>query len=137
MSGQDLEAFIRAMKRDIIDAHDPQAAARYYADDYETLNPIPGRGKGLPGLRDALAEFLAAFPDARESVEEVVVQGSRVAAVGTIRASHRGAFAGVPATGRSVTVRIFEVHHVENGKARRGWILLDMMGLMAQLTTPG
>lgn len=130
-----LEEFMRQMKDDVINRHDPSAAARYYANGYASRNPIPGRQAGLAGLTTALKEFLAAFPDAQETVEDVVASEDRVAAVGTIRATHKGAFAGIPPTGRRVTVHIFELHHVEAGKITGGWVFLDVMGLMAQIGT--
>jgi len=136
MTEPDLRDFIRQMKDDIINGHDPGAAAKYYAADYVNRNPIPGREPGLAGLKKALGEFLTAFPDARETVEDVVAAGETVSAVGTIRATHRARFAGVPATGRPVTVRIFELHHIAGGKIRSGWVFLDMMALMAQIGSP-
>lgn len=133
MTETDLRRFLRQMKDDIINAHNPVAAARYYGSDYSTRNPIPGRKPGLAGLTEALGEFLTAFPDAEETVEDVIAQGDQVAAVGTIQGTHRAPFAGMAATGRRVTVRIFEFHRVVDGKIRSGWVFLDMMGLLAQI----
>jgi len=129
----DLADFVRRMKDDIINRHDPEAASAYYAANFATRNPIPGRKPGLNGLIEALGEFLTAFPDAHETVETVIAEGDQVAAVGTLRATHRGPFGGIAATGRPVRVHVFELHRVVDGKIREGWVFLDLMGLMAQL----
>jgi steroid delta-isomerase-like uncharacterized protein len=133
MPETDLADLVRRMKNDIINRHDPAAAVVYYAADFTNRNPIPGRKPGLVGLIEALGEFLTAFPDAHETVETVIAAGDQVAAVGTLRATHRAPFGGVPATGRSVRVQVFELHRVVDGKIQEGWVFLDMMGLMAQL----
>ncbi|MES2154204.1 MAG: ester cyclase [bacterium] len=129
-----LQDWARRMKDDIINAHDPAAAALYYAPTFSTRNPIPGRRPGLDGLQEALREFFIAFPDVQETVEEVVADGDHIAMVGTIRATHGGPFAGVPASNRRVTFRIFEQHRLEAGKIADGWVFIDVPGLMQQIS---
>lgn len=51
----------------------------------------------------AVTDYRAAFPDLRTTLEDVLVDGDRVAVRGTDRGTHRGDFMGFPASGREVT----------------------------------
>src|SRR5262249_44966405 len=55
-------------------------------------------------------------------------------------AKHTGAFQGIPATGREVTVSNNEIDRIVDGKIVEQWVGLDMLSLMQQLgvvPTPG
>ena len=119
------------LKRNVINARDAKAAERYFAVDYR--NDVPGRAPGLAGLQAALVEFFAAFPDVEESIDVLLAEGDLVASRGTIRATHRGPFLGVPATGKRVTFGIQEISRIANGVVVEQWVSFDVAGLLAQL----
>ena len=119
------------IKRDVISARDADAADRFFAPDYE--NDVPGRAPGREGLKVALREFFAAFHDIEESVDVTLAEGDLVATRSTMRATHRGAFLGVPPTGRRVVVAIQEISLVREGRVARQWVAIDFAGILAQL----
>jgi predicted ester cyclase len=49
------------------------------------------------------------------------------------QARHTGDFAGFPATGKQIEVPGMSLWEFDHGKARRGWGVLDLASLLAQL----
>ncbi len=88
----------------------------------------------------ALAQFLvpwrAAFPDLHFEIEELVAAGDCVAARWTLRGTHRGAFLGIPPTGRPVTVAGTERYRLADGQIVERWVTVDTDGLLRQLGAP-
>jgi predicted ester cyclase len=78
-------------------------------------------------------DALAAMPDLRHDVQEVVVDGdvemARVVVTGTIRSG----FAGVEGTGRSFTIDQAVITHLRNGKIAEAWEIADIAALRDQV----
>jgi steroid delta-isomerase-like uncharacterized protein len=85
------------------------------------------------GQKKLLAEFRAAFPDAELAVEEVVVERDLIAFRSRLRGTHRGTFRGIPATGKTVDVRLLDMIRVENGMFVEQWGGPDLLDLLQQL----
>jgi predicted ester cyclase len=64
----------------------------------------------------ALGAMLAAFPDGRITIEELVAEGDRVAIRFTFRGTHEGALFGIPPTGRPVTFSAIDIGRYVGGK---------------------
>lgn len=79
--------------------------------------------------------MIAAFPDARVSVERVIDEGGRVTAVSTMAGTLKGSLLGMPATGRGVVVRRIDVFTVAEGKIVDVLHNFDLVGLMNQIGT--
>jgi predicted ester cyclase len=78
--------------------------------------------------------FYAAFPDLFHTIEDVVAAGDRVAARFTLRGTHRGAFFGVPPTGRAIALSAFVILTVDDGgRVAHLQGLFDRCGLLEQL----
>jgi len=136
MKPAEAQAFVRRLKDEVINQKDPEAASRFFASDFSTLNPIPGRAPGLPGLKVALREFFDAFPDIHETVHEVVAEGDSICLASSIRATHAGTFIGVPATGRRVEFNVFEIYHLKGGKVASAWVFFDGLAYLGQVGAP-
>lgn len=124
-----LEAYIR----DVWEEGDPTAVARFahptYRRHLSALSPpldLEHQIQRLVGLR-------AAFPDISITVEEVVVEGDRVAFRCVLRATHRGEFLGIPPTGGEVTVSLLDVIRIEDGLIAEQWGGPDLFDLARQL----
>lgn len=85
------------------------------------------------GYMAAMAALLAAFPDARFPVTEMIAEGNRVAVPHRMQGVHKGEFQGVPATGKSVVVNAVVIMHIDAGKAVEMTLNADFLGLMQQL----
>lgn len=92
-----------------------------------------GRDQDWAGWKAGSREFATAFPKAQATLEDVVAAGDRVAVRWTGRATHRGTFAGIPATGREVTARGAVFYRVVDGRIAEAWDVLDTGEFMQQL----
>jgi predicted ester cyclase len=79
-------------------------------------------------------DALAAMPDLRHHVQEVVVDGdvemARVVVSGTITTG----FAGVEGRGRSFRIDQAVITHLRDGKVAEAWEIADIAALRAQVT---
>ncbi|HEU4385077.1 MAG TPA: ester cyclase [Anaeromyxobacteraceae bacterium] len=103
------------------------------APDAVDHNPVPGMKPGLAGIKAAFAEGRLAFPDLVFTVEDVIAEGDKAACRLSTRATHRGTFQGVPATGRQVRETGIDILRFTRGKVVERWGEFDTLGLLAQL----
>lgn len=76
---------------------------------------------------------MAAFPDLSFRAESVIAEGDRVAVLGWCTGTHRGNFAGLPATGKTVTYQVVVMDRLLDGKIVQHNASLDMMSVLVQL----
>lgn len=92
------------------------------------------------GHEEMAAMFWAAFPDIKQTVEETVAGGDKVAVRFTLRATHTGNFMGTPPTGKQLAVSGMGILRIVDGKVAELRETFDVMGLMEQIgaiPTPG
>lgn len=89
--------------------------------------------RGPEGVKKLASVLLGAFPDMQLDVADEVAEGDKVLMRLTLRATHGGEFAGMPATNRKVEVAVLDLFQLSEGKLVEQWAMLDNMGLMQQL----
>lgn len=104
----------------------------------ETAHPdaaldTPGMPSTVEGMKQALPTFRAAFPVMRITVGAMVADGDTVAYRATWTATHSGAFMGIPATGKRVTVTGTYIDQIINGEIARHEGDWDQLGMLQQL----
>ena len=85
---------------------------------------------------DVTAQFvplISAFPDWHWEMRHLVVEGDNIAVHFAVTGTHRGAFQGIEATGRRVTISEFTLYRVEDSKFAEVWDLADMDAVMRQI----
>ena len=124
-----VERFVEeAINKGRLDVMDEIVAA-----DFVELDPLPGQRQGREGLKEVIAMMRAAFPDIRWVTEETVEQGEKVVSRFTWTGTHRGEFLGIPATGKSVSVKGVVIDRVVAGQMTDSRILMDTFGMLQQL----
>ena len=88
---------------------------------------------GPEAVRESVVALCEAFPDGRFTIEDMVVEGDRVAVRFTGRATHRGEFRGVQPTGRQITVTGIGIYRIYGGQIVERWENIDQLGLLQQL----
>lgn len=78
--------------------------------------------------------FRAAFPDIALTVDDVLIDGDRIAFRSTLRGTHLGPFRGFEPTGRPVTVSLVDIVRVENDQFVEQWGGPDLLDLLRQIT---
>jgi steroid delta-isomerase-like uncharacterized protein len=118
--------------------HNVDAIDELLTEDFVEHTPAPGQATDRQGAKDFIGQVLQAFPDLDIEIENEVAEGDTVSAVVRMTGTHRADFAGIPATGRNVSVYAMDVSRVRDGRFSEHWGLADMGGLMTQLgATPG
>jgi steroid delta-isomerase-like uncharacterized protein len=94
---------------------------------------VNGNAVGREGLKQSMSRHLAAFPDLRVVVDDMVAEGSKVGLWYTVEGTHRGEFEGVPPTGKRVKWSGVDLFILENGRVSEVRFLSDLIGLLRQL----
>ena len=130
---KDNRDIVRQFIEKVLNQGDIEASGKFFHQDMVEQVPLPGQGPGLDGLKAILRGMRAAFPDMHWKVEEQIAEGDKVMTRFEWTGTHRGPFAGVPATGRPVKVWGMVVDRFEAGKIADTRIIMDTMGMMMQL----
>jgi predicted ester cyclase len=96
----------------------------------------PGEEDFRDHLKAAITMFRQAMPDLHASVEDIVAEGSTVAARVRMTGTHTGSpLFGVQATGRSVDIEQFHfIHTDEQGHGVRHWANVAVAELRQQIS---
>jgi len=133
MTSKDNATVIRRFVEEVITQGDIDSAAQFVWEDVIEQVPFPAQGPGLEGLKDVLRGMRSAFPDLNFVIQEQVMEGNKVASRFEWSGTHQGEFLGVPPTGRKVKVWGIVINRLEEGRIKDTRILMDTLGLMAQL----
>ncbi|HEX9057411.1 MAG TPA: ester cyclase [Ktedonobacterales bacterium] len=131
-------------------AEEMKAASRRYMDElynkgntaivYELLAPnfvyhtaTPPITKDREGIIQEATLLRTAFPDARITVDDLLIEGDKLAMLWTIRGTHKGDFYGVPPTNKQVTWSGIVLGRIVDGKNVEAWNHVDRLGLLQQL----
>jgi predicted ester cyclase len=117
-------SFNEGERRDaFFDAYDPDVA----------LHGYPGALQGLDGLRRFHEALWEAFPDARLTVEDLVVEGDRAALRYRLQGTHRGPYLGVAPTGRGFDVEGLTLLRLAHGRVVEEWHSPTELAILRQL----
>ena len=124
---------VRAFIEEVLNQGQIDAADRSFWEDMVEQVPFPGQGPGIEGLKDVVRGMRAAFPDMHWRVEEQLTEGDRVLTRFEWTGTHKGAFLGVDATGRSIKVWGMVVDRFQEDRIKETRLIMDTLGLMIQL----
>ena len=85
------------------------------------------------GYFDAVRMLHAGFGWLVVTVEDQIADKDRVSTRWSATGTHTGWFAGIPATGRDVTISGIDIHRVDGGRLVELWEQIDLASLLAQL----
>ena len=102
-------------------------------DGFVELDPLPGQTPGREGLKEVIRQMRISFPDMQWTVEEMIAEGEKVSTRFVWTGTQQGAFLGIPATGRHITVKGVVIDRLVRGKMADSRILMDTLGMMQQL----
>lgn len=104
---------------DLMNSHDPDLVDGFIAADYINHNPYVEDGR--EANRAFWTTWFGAFPDTTVTLEDVLVDGDRVAGRFTYRATFTGPFLGIEPHGRPVEMRSLDIWRVRDGWAVEHW----------------
>lgn len=104
----------------------------YQPDAYDH-NLLPGLPHGPAGRKLQLGVYMAAFPDARLTAEEIIAEGDKVALRWSLTGTHQGDLMGIPPTGKQIAIGGAVFERYVDGKMAEHWEIFDQVGMLQQL----
>ncbi|WP_254536607.1 ester cyclase [Halomarina litorea] len=128
------KAHVREFNEAVFNGRDYDALDALVADDVvQHGGPGGEEVRGIGGMRAYFRMLHTAFPDLEATIEDQVAEGDLVATRYTYRGTHDGAFVGIPATHKPVTITGTVFTRIEDGKTVETWVNADVLGLMRQV----
>jgi steroid delta-isomerase-like uncharacterized protein len=117
-----------------INAGDIAGFGDLVANDFVEHEELPGLAPTKDGVLAYFESLLAAFPNLRMDVQDLIASGDKAVARVTVTATHQGEFIGVPATGNRVEMQLIDIMRFDDaGLVCEHWGVADMLALMQQL----
>ena len=102
--------------------------------NHEQSNPeLRGKEACKQWANDVRLANRQGFPDFDIIVEDIVAEDDKVVKRFVFTGTHSGEFAGIPATGKRVTMRGITLYRLAGGKVSEIYWNYDVFGLMQQL----
>ena len=134
MSVEDIKALAR---RWLEEANKGEAAFMTVIDELHAADIVAHGGSGEEtrgkDLKQDLIEWFRAFPDLQFTIDDMVVEGDKVAIRYTWTGTHTGELKGINPTNKKVTMWEIEIDRIVDGKIAEIWARYDTMGFMQQL----
>jgi predicted ester cyclase len=102
-------------------AKTPELIARYVSDEH---------------LANHIVNTEASFPKYEIIIDDLLAEGNKVVLRGQFRGAHRGAFARIEPTGRTVTAGLTIIYEIANTRIAHHWMQFDLFTLIQQLQEP-
>ena len=123
---QRLGAQIQSGNEQLLNRGNIGAATDIFTPTY-TYHALTGDVRGGPEvIRQFVTELRTAFPDLHVEAQVLVEQADKVVWLRTSKGTHRGAYRGVPPSGRSITWQEMVVTRYEAGKVAEEWSVSDL-----------
>jgi steroid delta-isomerase-like uncharacterized protein len=132
-STEEHKTIIRRFSEEILTEKRLDVVDQLVARDYVDHAALPGQAPGLEGAKQKWAMWLAAVPDLRTTIEELVAEENTVAARWTAEGTHQGELLGIPPTGQRFRFSGISIFRIRDGRIveqREEW---DRLSLLQQL----
>ncbi len=106
-------------------------------DELQTLNVLyHGTSMQMNGIEEykhVYNSYLAAFHDSHIEIIRLIAEDDLVMSSVKITAINKGELEGLPPSGKKITISVFTVFRIEDGKIAEEWEVIDELGMMTQL----
>jgi steroid delta-isomerase-like uncharacterized protein len=133
MTTEDNKALMRRFLEEVFNKQKLTAIDEFIAPNHVDHTLPPFLPTTPEGTKRAINMFLAAFPDVQLTVDDMIAEGDKVVTRYTSRGSQKGAFMGIPPTGKQMTVSSIIIARFADGKIVEEWGLDDQVGMLQQL----
>src|ERR1017187_1846266 len=132
MSREEAIEFVRQLE-EAVNTHDSGRLLGFYAEEAVTVSPVFTGIAGRAAIRKSWDAMFAVFPDWTVEVTDVLVDGDRVAFLGTAAATDQNGWFGQPATGERIEYRAVIVLTIAEGKIVRDERIYDLTSVLQRL----
>ena len=127
------EAIVRSYVDNVFNQHKLVGLERYLTNNMVSHWLGDQTLHGVSAWREAMTAFFAAFPDATYALDDLFFAGDKGVWRGSWRATHRGDFEGIAATGRKANWTVIIIGRFVGGKLAEDWVEYDRLTLFRQL----
>jgi steroid delta-isomerase-like uncharacterized protein len=133
MSVEENKRIAQSFYDDVFNAGKLEKLDELLADDFVEHEVFPGLRPDREGVKQFFQLTRSAFPDVRVTAEFMVGEGDLVATHAKFEGTHQGEFAGIPATGKRISVELIDIVKFRDGRAIEHWGITDQLSMMQQL----
>ena len=135
MTTEQNKAIVTRVNKEFIEGGKTETVYELFSPDFINQTAPPGSPQGPEAIIYFFDHMLKpAFPDLKVVIHEQVAEGDKVTTRKSFHATHKGEFFGVPASNKNVTMEVIDIIRLRDGKYVEHWGILDMQGLMGQIT---
>lgn len=134
MSTEDNIALVRRFLDEVVNTGNLDAARSLFATDHVAHFAGFPAAHGHEDWKQLTGISYSAFPDTHTTFEDEIAMEDKVVVRYTVRATHKGDFMNIPATGKPVKYSGIAIFRIANGKIVEQWQEADVVGLMQQLS---
>jgi ketosteroid isomerase-like protein len=124
--------FVRQLEESV-NTHDTGRLLGFYADEAVTVSPVFTGIAGRAAIGKSWEAMFSLFPDWTVAVTDVLVDGDRIAFMGTAAATDQNGWFGEPATRERFEYRAVIVLTIAHGKIIRDERIYDLAGVLQRL----
>jgi len=133
MSVEQNKALMRRFYDEVVNGGNLNIVDELASPDFVDHEAFPGLAVGREGVKQFFSMLRTAFPDLRMNVDDLIAEGEKAVARATMTGTHQGEFAGVAATGKTVSVSTIDIVRFADGKLAEHWGVTDTASMMEQL----
>jgi len=130
---EDNKALVRRQHEQVWSKGNLAVVEEIYDPDFVCHFPVGPEWRGPEGVKKMVTRHRTAFPDWKERIEDIIVEGDKVVTRFISRGTHEGKFMGIPATGKKVRIVEVAIFRIADGKIAEQWSFLGLQGLRRQL----
>lgn len=130
MSSDAVSAWLRHVWQQI-HASEAKSMQQFFADDYVRHSSEADYSRD--DFVSTLRERHEAFPDLVSTIEDIVVDGDKLAYRWTSTGHHEGTYLGVPPTGKLVTASGITISRIQDGKIAEDWATWNKVSVLHSL----
>lgn len=131
-SRQQAVEFVHQLQ-ELVNAHDIPGLVALYADDAVTVSPMFPQIAGRNAIAHSWDTIFSLFPDWRVNISDVLVDGDRLAFLGTASATDINGWFGQPPTGERIEYRAIIVLTIACGQIVHDERIYDLSGVLEHL----
>jgi steroid delta-isomerase-like uncharacterized protein len=128
------KAIVRRMIEMVWNARDVRAIEHFFAPDFVNHSPVPGMPPDRAGLQQSARVLINGFPDIDVVIDDLIAEGDQVVARMTMTGTHRGNLAGIPPTGKSITMTAISILRIRRDQIVERWSMDNAASIFQELT---
>lgn len=135
MTTEQNKAIVVRFNAAFIEGGDMNAFREIIAEDFINHTATEGMPKGPDGVVYFFNHLLKpSFPDLKVVIHDQVAEADKVTTRKSFYATHSGDFLGIPPSNKNVVMEVIDIIRLRDGKFIEHWGILDMQGVIAQIS---